>query len=247
VTAAPAGAPGAPGASKPAGGARLFETTQQAIRDFILRHRLKANDPLPPEGQLAQELGISRTSVREAVKALESLGVLESRSGVGLRVRAFSLQPLVENLGYGIELDDASLLELLHVRRQLEAGFIAEVAPRLTPERLRVLRSVADRMGVRAMRGQDFPEEDQFFHRALYDGVGNRLLTQLVDTFWLVARRMRERARLQADPDPVRAWEDHRRIVEALESGDGAAAGAAMHAHFAAIAGRIALLEGAAG
>src|SRR5688500_1711329 len=107
---------------------RLFESTQHAIRSYILQHQLKPNDALPNEGQLAVELGVSRTSVREAVKALESLGVLESRSGVGLRVRAFSLAPLIENMGYGIELDPTSLAELLQVRHHLEASFVGEVA-----------------------------------------------------------------------------------------------------------------------
>src|SRR5688572_6879512 len=147
---------------------RLFESAQEAIRGYILEHGLRPNDALPPEGQLAREMGISRASVREAVKALEALGILESRTGSGLRVRAFSLDPILDNLGYGLLFDTNSVLELIAVRQHLEVGFIEEVARQATPQQLRVLRSIVDRMGERAARGEPFLEEDRFFHQALY-------------------------------------------------------------------------------
>ena len=72
---------------------RLFEAAQRAIKQYILDHRLGADDPLPTEGQLVEELGISRNSVREAVKALEALGMVETRPDVppGDAVRAWEL------------------------------------------------------------------------------------------------------------------------------------------------------------
>src|SRR5688500_18764171 len=152
---------------------RLYESTQERIKEYILSHRLRGGDALPPEGRLAQDLGISRTSVREAVKALESLGILETRPGVGLFVRSFSFDPIVDNLGYSLAFDKHKLAELLAVRKQLEAGFVEEVAARATPAQLRVLRSVVDRMGERVAhetQTTNFQEEDRFFHRTLYGG-----------------------------------------------------------------------------
>jgi DNA-binding FadR family transcriptional regulator len=218
---------------------RLYQTAQQAIREYILERRLEANDPLPPEGRLAQELGISRPSVREAVKALESLGILETRPGVGLFVRPFSFDPIVDNLAYSVRSDRDSLSELLYVRKQLEAGAIVDVASRLATEPLRVLRSVVDRMGERAASGQSSPEEDRFFHRTLYLGLENHLLLKLLDVFWSVYQRLRDETGLSETADPVRAWENHRRIVEALETGKGALASAAMRNHFAGLEERI--------
>jgi DNA-binding FadR family transcriptional regulator len=220
---------------------RLHESAQEQIKEYILARGLKGGDALQTEGRLAQALGISRTSVREAVKALESLGILEARPGVGLFVRTFSFDPIVDNLGYSLAFDGHRLAELLAVRKHLEAGFVEDVAGRATPTQLRVLRSVVDRMGERvALETQttDFQEEDRFFHRTLYGGLGNELLLKLLDVFWTTYRRLRDQARVEA-VDPVRTWEDHRRIVEALERRDGAAARAAMVRHFAGVEGRL--------
>jgi DNA-binding FadR family transcriptional regulator len=186
-------------------------------------------------------LGISRTSVREAVKALESLGILETRPSVGLFVRSFTFDPIVENLDYSLAFDHHTLAEMLAVRKQLEAGFVEEVAARATPAQLRVLRSVVDRMGERVAtepETTDFQEEDRFFHRTLYSGLGNELLLKLLDVFWTVYRRLRDQSHVEAF-DPVHTWEIHRRIVEALERRDQAGARGAMLQHFAGIQVRV--------
>jgi DNA-binding FadR family transcriptional regulator len=218
---------------------RLSQTVQEAIRRYILDHRLAAGDALPPEGQLAQELGVSRPSVREAVKALEALGVLEARAGVGLFVRAFSFDPILDNLAYSIGQDRDSVAELLYLRKQLEAGAIEDVAERITPSLLRVLRSVVDRMGERAALGQASPEEDRFFHRTLFAGLEQPLLLKLLDVFWAVYRRLRDQTALAQSADPIRSWENHRRIVEALETGERGAARRAMLDHFAGLESRL--------
>jgi DNA-binding FadR family transcriptional regulator len=223
----------------PADGPSLHQAAQAAIRRYILERRLRAGDPLPAEGRLAVDLGISRTSVREAVKALESVGILEARARVGLFVRAFSLDPILDNLGYGLLADRTSVRELLQVREHLEASFIPLVVRSVTPQQRRVLRSVVDRMGERAARGEVFSEEDRFFHRALYERVGNGLLLKLIDVFWVVFRRLREEALVEEEDDPVRAWEDHRRIVEALERGDAAGAQEAVLRHFVHLDARV--------
>jgi DNA-binding FadR family transcriptional regulator len=226
-------------ASNGRNGRRLYQTAQRAIQEYILEHRLAAGDPLPSEGRLAQELGISRSSIREAVKALESVGVLETRPGVGLFVRRFSFDPIVDNLAYNVRSERDSLMELLYVRKQLEAGAVEDVARRRTADQVRVLRSIVDRMGERAAAGQAFPEEDRFFHRTLYTGLANPLLCRLLDVFWEVYQRLRGERGLARSVDPLRAWEHHQRIVEAIEAGDGAGARAAMRTHFAGLEGRV--------
>jgi DNA-binding FadR family transcriptional regulator len=229
----------APKPPSTASNGRRYQTAQQTIRAYILEHQLGAGDPLPPEGRLAQELGVSRPSIREAVKGLESLGILETRPGVGLFVRSFSFDPILDNLAYSVGCDRNSVAELLYVRKQLEAGAIEDVAASVTPAQLRVLRSIVDRMGERAAQGKAFPEEDRFFHRTLYTGLENPLLLKLLDVFWEVYRRLRDQT-LRADQvDPVRSWENHRRVVEALEAGDGPVARAAMLAHFAGLEARV--------
>jgi DNA-binding FadR family transcriptional regulator len=223
----------------PSGSGVLHQATQQAIRHYSVANRLRPNDPLPPEGELAEQFGVSRTSVREAVKALESLGVLEARARVGIFVAAFSLDRVLDNLAYSLLVDRDSVEELLDVRTHLEASFSGAVVASATPSQLRVLRSVVDRMGARAARGEAFPEEDRFFHRTLYEPLQNQLILKLVDVFWTVFRRLRDDALVEEDPDPVRAWEDHRRIVEALERRDVEGAQTALIEHFGNVKERI--------
>jgi DNA-binding FadR family transcriptional regulator len=230
---------GSNGASRSTGGRRLSETAQQAIKQYILEYGLKPGAVLPAEARLAQDLGVSRTAIREAVKALEALGLLEARPGVGPIVRAFSFDPILDSLAYSLLVDRTSVLDLLFVRRQLEAGSIEAVAERLTAAQLRVLRSLIDRMGERAARGESFPEEDRLFHRALYAGLGNPLLLKLLDVFWQVYRRLRDQTMTLEPLDVVRSWEDHRAIVEALERRDPQAARAAMTTSIALLEERI--------
>ena len=224
---------------RPSNGRRLSQTAQVAIKQYILDHRLQAGDLLPTERQLAQELGISRTAVREAVKALEALGLLEARPGVGLILRSFSLDPILDNLAYSLLVDRTSILELVFVRRQLEAGAIEAVALTASPAQLRVLRSLVDRMGERAARGEAFTEEDRFFHQALFSGLENPLLLKLLDVFWQVYRRLRDQAPPLVEEDLVRTWESHRCIVEALERRDPVAARAATMESIALLERRI--------
>jgi len=98
-------------------------------------------------------------------------GLLAVISTLGLFVRAFSLDPILDNLGYGLLADRTSVRELLQVREHLEASFMPLVVRAATPQQRRVLRSVVDRMGERAARGEVFSEEDRFFHRVLYEHV----------------------------------------------------------------------------
>jgi DNA-binding FadR family transcriptional regulator len=156
-----------------------------------------------------------------------------------LFVRSFSFDPILDNLAYSLGYDRNSVAELLYVRKQLEAGAIGDVAARVTSSQLRVLRSIVDRMGERAARAESSTEEDRFFHRTLFTSIEHPLLLKLLDVFWEVYRRLRDQTVLAETADPVRSWENHRRIVEALDTGDPADARAAMLSHFAGIEARL--------
>ena len=109
----------------------------RAFGGYIEENRLKAGDPLPPEGDLAQQLGVGRNSVREAIKSLKSLGVLETRRGIGVFVKAFSFQPLLENLAYGLQISLRDVEELREIRRVLETGLIDKTVAMIGDERHR--------------------------------------------------------------------------------------------------------------
>jgi DNA-binding FadR family transcriptional regulator len=220
----------------------LYRSVQERIKRYILEHDLQAGDPLPPETHLARDLGVSRSSVREAVKALESLGILETRPGKGLFVRPFSLDPILDNLAYSLLFDRESVTELLEVREHLEVGLLPHAMGALSPGQLELLRSLVRRMREKAERGEPFPEEDRFFHRTLSEATGNRLLVKLLDVFWIVFMRLRDRA-VRVDPAPLRTWQSHQRILAAIEAGDVAAAQQAMAEHFTDLHRRLELAD----
>jgi DNA-binding FadR family transcriptional regulator len=217
----------------------LHHSVQGAIRAYILENGLRAGDALPPENELARQLGVGRNSVREAVKALDSLGVLEARRGSGLFVRAFSFQPLIESLPYGLLIDLQALAELLEIRRVLETGMIEPAIGALAGPTLQELRLTVDRMGARAARGEAFADEDRRFHRLLFEGLGNRTLLTLLEVFWLTFRQAAEHADI-GNTDPLRTYRDHAAIVEAVAAGDAAEARRALERHYEGITERLA-------
>lgn len=197
----------------------LHVTVQESLRGYIEDNNLKAGDPLPPESFLAQQLGVGRNSVREAIKALESLGILETRRGVGVFVKEFSFQPLLDNLAYGLGDGLRDIEELREIRRVLETGLIGKTIALIPESDIAELRAVTERMRERAERNESFAEEDQQFHELLFRCQNNRMLTGLIDVFWRAFYKASDFANL-ANSDPLTTWRDHHEIVEAVAARD---------------------------
>lgn len=193
----------------------VYLRAQESIKDYIVQNRLLPGSPLPPEGTLAKLLGISRNSVRESVKALATVGVVESRHGSGLFVGDFNFDVILDNLPYGLQGASGELTDLLEVRRVLELGMVEKVVALVDEEQLAELRVVLTAMLNKASRGESFPEEDRAFHRTLYEHVGNRVLTKVIDVFWLTHHRTAMNIDID-DPDPMSTYAWHEAIYEAL-------------------------------
>ena len=170
-----------------------YKLVALAIKEFIESNGLKKGDALPAEAAFAQQLGISRPSLREGVKALESVGVLESRHGEGVFVADFSFDPIVDNLPYSLLADDAQLLHLLEVRTALEVGMIPKIVQIVPAQDLIKLRQLASRMHELALRDISFEDEDREFHATLFWCLNNPFLNRLVDLFWQVFTACRTR------------------------------------------------------
>jgi DNA-binding FadR family transcriptional regulator len=220
----------------------LYQSVQDAVRAFILDNKLRAGDPLPPETDLARQLGVSRNSVREAVKAMESLGILETRRGSGLFVRAFSFDPLLENLSYGLLFDLQELAELLEIRRVLETGMIDAAMQAMPPAAVADLNAVVTAMGARAHRGESFPEEDRRFHQVLFEPLGNQMLLKLLDVFWLTFQEASRHVDL-LNPYVVPTYQDHTAIAAAVADGNVEEARAALDRHYAGLTDRLARVQ----
>lgn len=221
----------------------LFRTVQDAIKQYIIVNNLRAGDALPAEGELCSQLGVSRTSVREAIKALESVGLLEVRRGSGVFVRPFSLEPLLENLSYGMLSELRELDELLEVRRALEVGMISKAMTTITPEDIASLREIVEQMRERAKRGEPFLEEDRRFHQVLFESLGNRTLQRLLDIFWLTFRQASQHVDI-TDNDPLKTAQAHADILDAIEAADREQAQRALDAHYAGIKARLDRAQG---
>ncbi|MBN9347398.1 MAG: FadR family transcriptional regulator [Devosia sp.] len=205
----------------------LHVSAQESLRVFIVDNGLKASDPLPPESALAVQLGISRNSMREAIKALESVGVLETRRGVGVFVKEFSFQPLHVD-------------ELRDIRRVLEVGLIERTVALITDDDIAALREVTERMRVKAMRDESFAEEDQSFHQLLFRCQNNRMLSGLLEIFWVAFYKASGLADL-GNPSPLDTWRDHQSIVEAVAARDVAGARLRLDAHYRGIQDLVAI------
>jgi DNA-binding FadR family transcriptional regulator len=190
---------------------------QEEIKAHIIRHRLRPGDPLPTEAELAQQLEVSRGSVREAVKALEGFGVVEVRHGSGLFVQDFSFDPIFENLPYAVLTELKQVTDLLEIRFLLEYGMAERVVESLTDEQLEGLREILQRMEERARHGEYSPADDRAFHEGLYQNIGNPVLIMILDVFWELFRQARERSELAEVRDPRETYERHVEIFRALE------------------------------
>lgn len=216
----------------------LYREVQDAIRDYILANRMQAGDALPAEGDLARQLGVSRNSVREAVRSLESVGLIETRRGSGLYVSNFSFDPILDNLQYGLLSDLTDLSELLQIRRVLEVGMIETAMNGMTADIKAEIAATVDLMGEHARGGQSFFNEDRRFHRLLFEHVGNSMLVRLLDIFWQTFNKASTYGDI-SDDSPLRTYKAHQTIVDAIMAGDAARARRALDEHYVALERRI--------
>lgn len=216
----------------------VYRQAQSAIKRYIEEHHLKPGDPLPPEAQLARDMGMSRLSLREGVKSLEAVGILEARQGEGIYVKAFTFDSIFENLPYSFATDGKSLSDLLQVRTALEEGLIGMVADKVTPTQLDHLERLARQMLQKAQDGETFEDEDREFHLALYEPLQNPFLNRLVELFWEVFRRLHGSANV-THWNLEQTAHDHLAILNALRARDAGRITHAMHVHFQQIRERL--------
>ncbi|MEV4760533.1 FCD domain-containing protein [Micromonospora sp. NPDC049559] len=218
---------------------------QESVKSLILDRGLAAGDPLPTESELMTELGISRNSVREALKALQAVGIVDIRHGFGMFVGRMSFTGLVDELAFHSRITLADrpnhLGHLMEVREILESGLVQRLIDRHHEADLAQAAEVMARMEAEAEVGIVSPETDRLFHDVLYRPLDNPLVGQLLGAFWEVYHQLRDELGEPAEP-PADVARRHRDIYTAVTEGDRAAATAAMHAHFAGVRARLARL-----
>ena len=211
-------------------------TAVERIQELILAEGLAPGDPMPTETALCERLGISRSSVREAMRTLASLDIVEVRHGHGSFVGALSLAPLVDGLLFRTQLDDGNDLRALREVVELRIALDLSVAEQLVeiyrgtenPE----LEGHVERMRELASAGEAFPDADAAFHTVLFSRLPNGLLRQLAQAFWEVHTTAVPLLGIPPAQDILETVEAHRAMLTALEAGDAAAYREAVHEHY---------------
>ena len=196
------------------------------IKAMIISGELTAGSRLPVEKDLSATLNVSRGSLREGVRALATLGILETRQGDGTYVTALNPASLLGSLGLLADLTpDAGTSDLLAVRRVLESEAAALAACRLTPAALEEMTELLDSTEARIADASEedleaIIEADSAFHRMIAQASGNEPLTALIDS--LMTRTFRARLwRAITEGGAVRsAHNEHVAILTELRTGD---------------------------
>lgn len=174
----------------------MAQDIERRIKELILERRLAPGDALPTEAELMELFEAGRVSVREALKSLQAVNVVEIRRGFGTFVGSLSLSPFAEGLAFRAAVrhrqGEPGLAELMKVREALEAGLVGAVAAGVPDEDLEVLRALVAKMEEEAGTGRVARGTDRAFHLALYASLDNHLLSEVLDAFWAAMDRVRE-------------------------------------------------------
>lgn len=212
------------------------------LKDLITSEGLQPGDRLPGEEQLSERLGVGRPALREAFRAMEAVGAIETRKGVGRFVGSFAPEAYVRNFTTDSLIASFSELELAETRCLLEIAAIPTVIDRLTDADLEELRALLARMQQKVERRELFLAEDLGMHRVLMRHAENRLIATMLDAVYALSlARMKSPEAVNAQFDSGRSAidiEQHIRLAEAVFARDSALAQQRLMEHFETTAER---------
>lgn len=212
---------------------RLSDSVCEQLVQGIGTGSFELGSELPSESALAQEFGVSKPVVREALGKLASFGALEIRQGRPATVTGLTSSPLREFFSLAIQIQPESLREAIELRRAIETQTVALAAVRATDEEIGVLRGLVDQMEGLTETLERFVETDIKFHQAIARASHNRLMRLLMDALEDIMRK--SIISLQTNrksADTKRKFKIHRRLLKAIEDRDPTAAVATMNEHF---------------
>ena len=215
---------------------KLYEKVALQIRGLIGDGLLKPGDKLPPERELAETFQVSRSSLRDAIRSLEVMGLVEARQGEGTIVLDLDASKVASPLSTILQQKRELVSELLDMRRIIEPPLAARAALRATAEEIGQMEKVLGRQKEKVDRGELAVEEDTEFHYALASAAKNSVILKIVDVFMDLLRESRERS-LQVEGRLQKSFLGHKRILSAVRRHDAAAAETAMERHIEEIEG----------
>jgi len=227
-----------PGLIQPVRRATYLLEIVNAIADLLMKGVWRPGDMIPSEKELAARFGVGRSTIREAVKSLVVLGVLEARAGEGSFVREPDSHILTGAFRWGLLLSQRNIKDLVEVRRLIEADCAAQAARQRTPGDVDRLCHLIDLMALKQNDHEDFMRYDNQFHIDIANIGGNILLTSISSTIqtmvgiWYPITYYAPRMK-------ALTLAEHQAIVDAIRQADPSGAAAAMRRHIDRAAARL--------
>ncbi len=219
---------------EPVKSTRIYEEIVRQVKRLIAEGKLKSGDRLPPERDLVEEFMVSRTAVREALRALEGSGLIDVRAGEGAFVRDVSVESLIESLALVILPHREAVKELFEARRLLEPAIAGLAAGRATREEIAEMERILEEQHKEVLQGRTGVVQDTALHAAIAHSAHNRAITRIVSALMDLLTQSREES-LHTLGRPTRSHADHRRILKAIQRRDAVAAHRSMLDHLIAV------------
>ncbi|MDA8226240.1 MAG: FadR/GntR family transcriptional regulator [Desulfitobacterium hafniense] len=217
---------------------KIYEEIIEQIKSLVAQGQLKPGDRLPSERDLVERLKVSRASIREALSALEMMGLLEVRSGEGTYVRQPKAESVVGSLAWILSMESGTVLELLEVRKILEVQAVGLAAERASEQQLKVLSEALEGMKSDLFSAKGGEKADLKFHYAITQATNNKILIKLMDTISDMMHHLLKasRAKLyEGKYTPELLFEEHQGIHDAIINRDVSKAREKMLAHLTGV------------
>jgi GntR family transcriptional regulator, transcriptional repressor for pyruvate dehydrogenase complex len=208
---------------------KVYEEVAKQIERLILK-KLKPGDKLPSERELAEMLQVSRSSIRDAIRSLELVGLVEPRQGAGTIVRERSAESVVNPFGKALKRRKELVTELLDFRKMLEPPLAARAATHASAEDISEMEEILQRQEAKQVAGDVAIAEDAEFHYSIALASGNSVVLKVIDTLMDLLRDTREYS-LQVEGRSEKSLAGHQRILAAIKRHDAESAKAAMRRH----------------
>ncbi|MBQ4061660.1 MAG: FadR family transcriptional regulator [Christensenellaceae bacterium] len=209
---------------------RLYEAIVEQLVELIKDGKLKPGDRLPSERQLSEELQVSRTAIREALRSMESMGYIDSKVGGGTYVKSVTMDSVIDPFSVMLAQNGNLLSDLVDVRMLLEGEIASLAAKKATKEQVDRIRLELDEMKKDIENGGNGLKGDNTFHDMLADVAANSALTLILTMCAGLLSKTRE-ATLKIPGQPLMALADHHAILDAIESHQHAQAATLMRRH----------------
>lgn len=209
---------------------RIYEEVVSQIHELIREGKFKAGDQLPSERELAETFKISRTSVREALRTLETKGLVISRTGMGNFVADLPIESLVAPLARILIEEKGALADIFEVRRLVEPQIASLAAERATKKDIKRMQKILDKQTKEVNRGGTGVQADTEFHFSIGQATQNQALQKLVSALMDLLGHSREES-LQTPGRNEVSLASHQKILSAIETHDKGKAREAMLNH----------------